>query len=228
MKKVNLLISGVAGKMGIAVAELAGSSNEFVVVAGIDKKDNTMPEIGGSGSVAAIIDFSSPQLLLEVLEWAVRAKVPVVSGTTGLSESDHQKLKEAAKIIPILWAPNFSAGIQLFKDLIHAVQPYAAQYSPQLEDIHHSQKKDAPSGTAIFLQNQLASVYSKKIPEPISVRAGGVFGEHTLKLFGEEEVITISHTALNRHVFARGSLNACSWLMKKPPGLYQYSEIFKR
>jgi 4-hydroxy-tetrahydrodipicolinate reductase len=228
MNKINLLVSGAAGKMGAAVLALAKEHQRFQVVAAIDRKDNELPEVGKSGAVQAVIDFSSPQLLTEILAWAVRAKVPVVSGTTGLLDADMKKIKEAAAVIPILWAPNFSAGIQLFKNLIAEIAPFTSDYSPQLEDIHHAQKKDAPSGTAIYLQNELEKIFSKDIPKPISIRTGDVFGEHTLQLQGAEETLLIRHTALNRQVFARGALQACEWLVQKKPGLYEFSEVYTK
>lgn len=226
MKTINFLLSGAAGKMGAAIREYAANDESYRLVAAVDRKDKKNLSVDKPGDVQLVIDFSSPQLLEEMLVWCVRAKVPIVSGTTGITEQTMQRLTDAAKAIPVLWAPNFSPGILLFNKLIGQMKDFSSLFTPQIEEVHHAQKKDSPSGTALLLQQSLGKVFQEPLPTPISVRAGGVFGEHSLRLFAEEEVIEIKHTALNRKAFARGALMAGRWLTEKKSGLFGFQDVF--
>jgi 4-hydroxy-tetrahydrodipicolinate reductase len=161
-----------------------------------------------------LIDVSSHQALRENLS----ANKPIVIGTTG--HLDFAPIQEAARYLPIFYAPNFSLGAALLNKLA----TLAAQYFPSDIDIietHHTQKKDAPSGFALLL--------AKNLPNPRihSIRSGKIIGEHTVLFNTAEERITLTHEAHTRDVFAQGALAAARFLLNKPPGLYTMDNLFQ-
>jgi 4-hydroxy-tetrahydrodipicolinate reductase len=178
-----------------------------------------------AGMVQVIIDFSSPELLGDVVEWCEKRGVPLVSGTTGLTESDFSRMKKAAEKIPILWAPNMSLGIAVLNELIKGLSVVKEQFDFQIEEFHHIHKKDRPSGTALFLQNTLESEVGETVEPPIVIRGGGIFGDHKVWAMGQEETLCLQHTALNRRVFARGAIQAAKWLVNQSPGSYSMKDV---
>jgi 4-hydroxy-tetrahydrodipicolinate reductase len=174
--------------------------------------------------VDAVIDFSLPALTMEVIEWCVKNRKPLVSGVTGI-ESDHKKaLESAAATIPVLWAPNMSLGVAVLARMLSQLS-HLEGFDFQIEELHHIKKKDKPSGTALFLQEKLTEAIGHEAPGPLAIRGGGIFGIHRVWAMGEEETITLEHTAMNRRVFARGALRATKWLLDKGPGLYRMDDV---
>lgn len=98
-------------------------------------------------------------------------------------------------------------------------------YDFQIEELHHNRKKDKPSGTALFLQEKLQSAVGSPLEAPVAIRGGGIFGIHRVWAMGQEETITLEHTAMNRRVFARGALKAATWLLGRPPGFYSMDDV---
>lgn len=173
---------------------------------------------------AVLIDFTLPEAFDEILGWCVQHKIPLVCGTTGLSDFQFDKMKKASQSLPLLWSSNMSLGIAFLRKLL---KNYATLegYDFQIEEFHHNKKIDAPSGTAKTLQEDLESALGKKLPEIVSIRGGGIFGVHNIYAMSQEEVITIGHQALNREVFARGAIRAAGWLQKQSPGLYGIIDV---
>lgn len=229
--KAQIILIGSEGRVGQEIKSLVAASNFAEIHASVDHKgrgqfvaiDKVKPVKN-----AVVIDFSAPENFRDSLGWAVKTKLPFVSGTTGLGKKNILALKAAAKTIPVLWSSNMSPGISLFLDFIETFGARLADYDLLIEEAHHSRKKDAPSGTAITLQNVLVKATKKKTPNPISIRGGGIFGVHKLWIMGEEETITFEHTALNRRVFARGAVAAAIWVKGKKPGLYAMRDVFRR
>lgn len=223
-KNLKLAVVGAAGRMGrevIALAEEAGHK----VVAQLDKGKTWSLK---KGDVDVLIDFSLPEGFAQALAWCVKNKTPFVSGTTGLSDKDKKQLKEAAKTIPVLYSANMSLGIAVMSAMLEQFQALE-DWDFHIDEVHHKQKKDKPSGTALLLDNKLSQVLDRKLPAPNSIRGGGVPGIHQVWAMGPEEVVVLQHTAFNRKVFARGALKAAVWLFDKTgPGLYDLSDLYKQ
>lgn len=221
MKKLRLVVCGGKGRMGQEIVKLA--KKDYKIIRLIDDPEDFLDLT--AKEVDVVIDFSSPQGLLNACRWCVKNKIPLVSGTTGLSAGELRKLQLAGKKIPLLWAANMSFGVALLKKML-SLFSVANEFQFQIEEFHHIRKKDAPSGTAKALYEQLSRAIGKKQILPIvSVRGGGIFGIHKVHAMAEEETITLEHVALNRAVFARGALRAAQWLVKKRKGYYTFDNV---
>ena len=222
MSQVKALICGASGRMGQALEEVAANKKKFKIVFGVsDKKELVKLD---PKKIDVVIDFSAPELFREILAWSEKHKKAFVSGTTGLTAADHGALKKAAQNISVLWAPNMSLGIQVMKSLFEKLASIDS-WDFQIEETHHKHKKDAPSGTALWLQEGLEKSIGKKLPKALSVRGGGVFGDHRVLALGDEEAIIIEHRALSRRVFAEGAWRAAEFLQQKKKGLYTLSDV---
>lgn len=231
MTQTKIAVIGAGGRMGQEVIQLAQEMPLVEFVCGVDAGaieylDN-FNEIDPS-AVNVLIDFSSPSLLHGLAEWCSLHKVCLVSGTTGLQEKDFLALNQAAQKIPVLWAPNMSLGIAFMAEILTQFSKISEEFDFQIEESHHINKKDAPSGTAIFLQETLEASISRKIPPALSIRGGGIFGIHKAWAMSKEETLTIEHTALNRTVFARGALKAACWLVDQGPGRYEIRDVLNK
>ena len=191
------------------------------------------------------VDFTMPEAMLAQLELAVQAKKAVVIGVTGLSDEQYAKVKAASQVIPVVWAPNMSVGVNL---LLHLVQT-AAKVMGQTADIeiieaHHRFKKDAPSGTALAIGNSIAKAIGRDLNQCAvygregitgerdqqtigfaTVRGGDIIGDHTALFADLGERLEISHKASSRSTFAQGALRAALWLQNKQPGLYSMQQV---
>ncbi|WP_419572314.1 4-hydroxy-tetrahydrodipicolinate reductase [Rheinheimera sp.] len=191
------------------------------------------------------IDFTMPEAMLQHLELAVQAKKAMVIGVTGLSDSQYAQVQAAAKLIPIVWAPNMSVGVNL---LLHLVQT-AAKVMGNSADIeiieaHHRFKKDAPSGTAMAIGHQIAKTLGRDLAEVAvygregitgerdqqtigfaTVRGGDIIGDHTALFADLGERLEITHKASSRTTFAQGAWRAALWLQNKQPGLYSMQQV---
>lgn len=175
--------------------------------------------------VSVWIDFTSGAGLTELLSATAKTGAPVVSGSTGLSKTDFGRLKAAAKKRKIFWAANMSPGLWAFRQAMKGLSAIS-NFDFSIEEIHHTQKKDRPSGTAKTLRSDLERISGKKIDTPVSLRLGGVFGVHTLIAASSNEMITMQHQALNRTVFAEGALLASDWLVGQTAGFYSMDDLF--
>lgn len=228
MAKIKVAVIGSMGKMGQEIIALVQADKDLSLVAKIDRgeKEKKNREVSDlPKDIDVVIDFSSPEVASDILQWCEKNGVALVSGTTGLSASQKEKFNQAAKKIAVLWEPNMSLGIAVLKTLLKNLGPLSESFDFQIEETHHRHKKDSPSGTAIALQEELVKSVKKKIPEPISLRAGGVFGDHRILALSESEVLEISHRALNRKVFAEGAVAAAKWLSKQKKGRYQMTDV---
>lgn len=165
-------------------------------------------------SCDVLIDVSSPLALSENLS----AKKPIVIGTTG--QLDRALLEKTAKHLPIFYAPNFSLGVAILKKICAEV----GRFFPADIDIieaHHKEKKDAPSGTALMLAEELPNSCIH------SIRAGKIFGEHTVQFTTGQERLTFKHEALSREAYAKGAIMAAHYIYNKPAGLYTMDDLLK-
>lgn len=222
MTAVRLGILGASGKMGQEILEVAQLDKRFVVAKKLGP--NHSIDLVGRGELDCVIDFSSPDGLLQALDWCVAHSCALVSGTTGLDEYHRMKLNEASNQIPLVWASNMSVGVHKLLSLLKGLSGME-DFDFQIEEVHHRHKKDAPSGTAITMQEVLQTVVPTPLPPPVSVRGGGIFGVHRVMVMGEEETLILEHQALRRTVFAKGALRAARWVVNQRPGLYGMQEV---
>lgn len=222
MKKIKIGLMGSAGRMGQEITTVINANPRcelsYAPLRG-EKWDAKK-----AAAVDVWIDFSSPEALKDVLKRATENKTPVVCGTTGFSKKEKELLKQYSKKIPVLWSSNMSLGVAVLNEALKAFSAIS-HFDFQIEEIHHNRKKDRPSGTALTLQENLEKAVDKKLPEALAIRGGGVFGVHKIFAMSDEEVLTFEHTALNRTVFAKGSVQAAEWLAKQKPGLYQIRDV---
>lgn len=228
---MKIIISGASGKMGQEIHTIIDADSNLEYLAGFGLKENpkfkvvSNPMALPEGADMAI-DFSSPESLLVMIEWCAQHRVPLVSGTTGVSEAHHQQLHKLSQKVPVLWSPNTSMGVALLKRLLEQTK-WPQGFDIQMTEYHHIHKKDKPSGTALLLDKALQTAGNKTQPI-LSIRGGGIFGIHKVDVMGPEEIISFEHTALSRGVFARGAIMAARWLHGKPAGLYSMDDVFSQ
>lgn len=221
MKKIKIGVVGPKGRMGQEVLSALRGDPRYEIVCELNrdiKIDETKAQ-----AVQVWIDFSSPQALSEVLRIAAKNKSAVVCGTTGIGAEEKALLKKYSAKIPVLWSSNMSMGVAVLNEALKALAA-VTNFDFQIEEFHHNKKKDKPSGTALTLQENLTKVVGRKLPEPLAIRGGGIFGIHKVYAMSDEEVLTFEHTALNRTVFAKGAIQSAAWLAKQKPGLYEVSD----
>lgn len=228
---IQIAVVGASGRMGEELLALA-AEHGFEVSGGVGRAEKTSSGLKLVDHVSKldpkktklVIDFSLPELTTDVLAWCAKEKVPLVSGVTGLTEELKANLNAAAKATPILWAPNMSLGVAVLSRMLKELK-HLHGFEFQIEELHHSRKKDKPSGTALFLQEKMEASIGEKAPAPLAIRGGGIFGIHRIWAMGEEETITLEHNAMNRRVFARGAMKAAQWLIKQKPALYTLNDM---
>jgi 4-hydroxy-tetrahydrodipicolinate reductase len=212
-------VLGIAGKMGKRIIALAAQDSEIKVIGGTGRGSLELEKVVALSDVA--IDFSSPDALEAHLEACIRAGTGMVIGTTGHSEKGRRLIEKGAQEIPILFSPNFSLGIAVCLEMASLMRKALGGYQMRIIEIHHINKKDAPSGTALALKQ----VMGEGVPIE-SIREGEVVGEHRMIVESEEERIELTHAAHSRDAFAKGALLAAKFLKGKPPGLYSLKELF--
>lgn len=216
---LKIALVGASGRMGNEVRALSAVAAE--ISSASDWKRVSPKDID------VVLDFSTPEGLRQALAWCVKNRTPIVSGSTGLKPSDRKALQAAARKIPVLYSGNMSLGIAVMSAMLKNFRA-VEDWDFQIEEVHHSKKKDRPSGTALLLQAELEGQLGRKLPEAQSLRGGGVPGIHTVWAMGPEEVVVLQHTAFNRQVFARGGLRAARWLFDKAkPGLYDLTDLYQ-
>lgn len=233
-KKIKLGLLGSAGKMGAAIRTLLKNNSDFAAFVEVcskptgdfDSSYSDLKKIPASTlkQVDVWIDFSRPEGLMNLLPTLQQMKKPLISGTTGFEGHQFSKVEASSKKTPIFWASNMSVGLWTLRQAIKALSTIS-HFDFALEEIHHTQKKDNPSGTAVTLHKDLEKVVGKKIAPAVGHRLGGVFGIHTITAASQSEMIKLEHNALNRTVFAEGALKAAKWIVKQPAGLYSMDDL---
>lgn len=242
---------GCNGRMGQMITKLVQEDEEAVIVAGIDIADNrengypVYTELSACDEEAdAIIDFSSAQGIEQRVDYAVEHKLALVECSTGLSEEQTEYLLAAGDKIAVLRSANMSLGVNLLIKLVQeAAKKLATEgFDVEIVEKHHNQKLDAPSGTALALadsineamdncyeyvydRSQVRQKREKKELGISAVRGGTIVGEHDVIFAGTDEVVTFSHTAYSRGVFAKGSVVAAKYLKGKKPGRYDMADV---
>jgi 4-hydroxy-tetrahydrodipicolinate reductase len=221
---VHVLLIGAAGRMGKAVLELSGNDSEIEIAGQCDLGD-AIDALMKDCDVA--IDFSHAKAIDEICRAVLHHGKPLVIGTTGHSQEQRTIIEEAAQSVPVVFASNFSVGVNvLFWLTRKAVELLGSDFSPEIIETHHKMKKDAPSGTAKTLGEILKTADKTHREIPIrSIRQGEVVGEHTVLFSGPDERLELTHRAASREIFARGALRAAKWIVSKPAGLYSMQDV---
>jgi len=244
-------VNGAAGRMGRTVIETAADRDDLDVVVGFDVAD--VDEVAGVPVVdaddvaaglaeydpAVIVDFTVPEATVALADACAESGVGMVVGTTGFDDDQLDALDSAADSVPILKAANFSRGIQALLRAVREAVGALDGYDLELMETHHNGKVDAPSGTAKTIletvqeQRDVEPVYGREGHAPreddeigvFARRAGDIRGEHELLLAGNDEVLSLSHHAEDRAVFAAGALDAATWLAGRDPGHYEFDSV---
>ena len=248
---INILLTGCNGRMGKAVAESVDNNDNCTIVAGIDVNDaNTASQFPTflsideyDGKCDVIVDFSFHTATKAILDYAIKKNIPVVLATTGHTEEETQYIKYASEKIPVFYSRNMSLGINLLIALAKkACQSLGESFDIEIIEKHHNMKLDAPSGTALMIADALKETRSieteyvynrqpvKKKREPSeigihAVRGGTIVGEHEVMFAGKNEIVTLSHSASSRNVFAEGAVRAALFMVGKPAGLFDMNSI---
>jgi 4-hydroxy-tetrahydrodipicolinate reductase len=219
------------GRMGKAIASAVAGDDRFAI--DLDHTD-------------VLVDFSAPDALQSSLGRAISASVPILVGTTGLQPEHQAMVEQAAITVAVIYAPNTSLGVNLLKGLVEqATARLGPEWDIEILEMHHRNKVDAPSGTALMLGQAAAKGRGATLQELsrfdrigehpharepgtigyASLRGGSVAGEHVVILATEGERIELGHRAENRSIFASGAVRACRWLVGKPAGRYSMTDV---
>jgi len=251
---IKIAVCGAAGRVGQSIIGLAKLDKEISITGALENAGN--PAIGSgapaitddiAGAITncdVIIDFTTPKASVEHLVEALKYSKSIVIGTTGFSETEISEIKAASKKIPVFFTPNMSVGVNLLFKLSEEAAKIVPGYDIEIVELHHNQKKDAPSGTAVKLLEIISRALGKdpkktgvfgrqgitgaRTKEEIgvmAVRAGDIVGEHTVYLAGPGERIELTHRAFSRDTFASGALRAAKWVYGKAPGLYDMQDV---
>ena len=232
------------GKMGTLIRETAAAAgDEIEAVFGRDD----LGQLGRLGRVADVVmDFSRPEALPEVASYVRRTGTPLLSGTTGYTEAEKGSLFALGSAAPVLWSANYSLGVAVLARALQVIAPVLGpDFDIEITETHHSQKADAPSGTALMIADAAASAcgheteyvferHSVRQPRDkkeigiSAVRGGTIVGEHEIIFAGHDEIMEIRHTALSREIFAQGAVEAAKFMATvNAPGLYDMSQLVK-
>lgn len=247
--QTRIFLSGCNGKMGHVIAEICGTYEDMAIVAGSDKNTEALSfpvyddPTKCEEEFDVIIDFSHVSALTLVLQLAAKTGKPLIMCTTGLSEEDKSALFATADKSAVFYSGNMSLGVNILISLVQkAASVLYPEFDMEIVEAHHNQKLDAPSGTALMIADaindtvggDLEYVYDrhdvrkkrdKKELGLHAIRGGNIIGEHSVIFAGPEEVLTISHSAMTRNVFARGAVAAARFMKGKAPGLYSMENL---
>ncbi len=219
--------------MGRAVLRLAAERTDLNIVAAVSRGGGqgvvdgapqfNASELADVPAFDVAIDFSVPTGFDRILALCLQRNASLVSGTTGLDDSQKSALDDASARIATLWASNFSLGVAVLTALVERAARALPDWDCDIVEMHHKRKLDAPSGTALSLG--LAAQQGGATPRCASLRAGDIIGEHTVQFTSDGERIELIHRAGNRDIFARGALHAAVKLVGRPPGVYRLGDL---
>ncbi|MBR4727550.1 MAG: 4-hydroxy-tetrahydrodipicolinate reductase [Clostridia bacterium] len=249
-----MLLCGCCGRMGKAVTAAVAEDPAIEIAAGVDlapQGDLPYPVVASPAlltpeqieKIDVIVDFSNPSALGGLLEFAAAHQLPAVICTTGLNEAQQALLAQAAKKIPVFFSANMSLGVNLIGVLAEkAAKVLGNSFDIEILEMHHNQKVDAPSGTALMLAERINAAldaprdyaydrHDRREKRPKAeigmhaIRGGTITGEHEIIFAGNDEVITISHSARSKALFATGAVNAAKFLVGRAPGSYSMNDL---
>lgn len=246
-----IILCGANGKMGKVIQSVVSARSDCEIVAGVDlnTESDSFPVYSNISAVSedadVIIDFTNPVLLDSLLDYAIKKSLPLVIATTGYDDNQKCLIQKASETAPIFFTYNMSIGINLLANLAKkAVSVLGSDFDIEIVEKHHNQKIDAPSGTALML----ADAICEEIDNPIkyefdrhskrekrtkseiglhAIRGGTIVGEHDIIFAGRDEIITLSHSARSKEIFAVGAVNAAIFMADKPTGMYTMKEMIE-
>lgn len=246
---INVFVTGCTGRMGSTVISQINNFKNMNLVGGfsIEKTPSTNYPIftdfnNINVKIDVIVDFSSPEGTLNMLNFAVKNNIPVVIATTGFSKEQEEQIREYSKSIPIFKSANMSFDINLMAKIVAEVAKKLSDADIEIIETHHNQKKDAPSGTALLLADAINNVFDEKKEYVFdrhsksekrssneigfsSIRGGNIVGEHTVQFFSPYETFEIKHTSYSRNLFAEGALKAAEFLVNQSNGFYDMNDL---
>ncbi len=248
---VKVIMHGCNGKMGQTITGLIAADEEIEIVAGVDARDEGKNAYPVFQSIAdctveadAVIDFSVAAAVDGLLDYCVNKKIPCVLCTTGLSQEQLEKVKEASQKVAVLKSANMSLGINMLLKLLREAAGILAPagFDMEIVEKHHNQKVDAPSGTALALADAIneqmdhayeyvydrSQIRAKRNDKEIgisAVRGGTIVGDHDVIFAGADEVVTFSHRAYSKAVFGKGAIQAAKFLKGRPAGMYDMADV---
>jgi len=247
--KIVVCVVGSLGKMGKEIIQIIKSdsafSDDFITVDPVGGKYSVIDDIDLSPShdgIDVVIDFTNPATTLDSSRWCVKNGKPLVSGTTGMTQDHLKVLERQAFEVPILWSPNMSLGVNLVNMLLPELAKKLPGFDIEIVEVHHREKKDAPSGTANLFADTLANAIGGRVvhgrdegecderdPGDVFVhamRGGTIPGEHQICFYGPDEVLKIEHRSISRKIFALGAVRAALWIIKAEAGkLYDMKDV---
>jgi len=238
---LKILLNGSCGRMGVAITNVA-EANGAVIQSACDTGDDASI---GAADCEAIIDFSFHEVTLGIAELAVKHSIPLVIGTTGHTAEEKTAILNAVNgKIPVVWAGNYSVGVNTLNYLTRkAAGILGEQYEPEVMEMHHHHKKDAPSGTAERLIEILKQSYALNDDQVVhgregivgarpakeigvhALRGGDIVGEHTVYFIGDGERLELTHKATDRKIFAQGAVRAAAWAVGQAPSVYNMEDV---
>jgi 4-hydroxy-tetrahydrodipicolinate reductase len=247
---MKIAIGGALGRMGHAVAAVAAADPALEIAGRFDRPgatgDGLSPREKAAAQAEVVIDFSTPEATIELAEALAGTGPRLVLGATGLSAEQKDRLAAAAKAGAIVYAGNYSLGLNMLIGLVRqaAAALPAEDWDIEVFEAHHKRKVDAPSGTALMLGQAAATgrgvdldqvqrrardgITNARPPGEIGfsvMRGGGIVGEHSVTFASEDEILSFAHSARDRSLFARGAVAAAKWVADKPPGLYDMQDV---
>lgn len=249
---IGIAINGILGRMGQELTAAIMKQDDLFIVGGIDtvetfhsdeicvsfNPDEVLPDAD------IVVDFSSGEGTFRITEACQKRSLPLITGTTGLSKKQQERVMQLSQTVPVVQAFNFSLGINLLINLLEkAADVLKGTFDGEIIDIHHRKKKDSPSGTALLLARALAKSLGLPEEEAIrygrqgknlergseialhSLRGGSVIGEHQVHMLCDHETIVITHKALSRCAFVDGVLRAARWIGSQKPGYYTMQDV---
>ncbi len=247
---LKIILSGANGRLGRTLASCIAEMDDIAIVAGVD----LLPAAGASFPVYtsfeqitepadAVVDFSRPDALHSVLEFAQSKNISAVLATTGYSANDKMMIVKYSGHIPVFFSANMSLGVNLQIELAKkAAEVLADRFDIEIIEKHHNLKVDSPSGTALAIAEGINSVFNgnknfvygrhdknaRRTPADLgihAVRGGTVVGEHDILFMGPDEVLEINHKAYSKQIFAQGAIHAAKYIAQKAPGLYSMADL---
>ena len=245
---LKIIMSGINGRMGKAVEELCEADESVVIVGGVDINlgiPHRFPTVNDPATLEtkadAIIDFSHHTCAPMLCDYAVKTATPVVFATTGYTEDELAVIKKASESIAVFTSANMSLGVNLIIELAKQAAAVLDGFDIEIIEKHHNKKLDAPSGTALMIADGVRAVrpdseyvYDRtgerkaRAKNEIgihAVRGGTIVGEHEVLFAGSNEVVTISHSAGSREIFAGGAVSAAKFIAGRKPGLYRMADM---
>ena len=252
MNEVKIILTGASGRMGKAVMALAEKDERVSVVAAVDVTPvvssvpfyNGVDELPAEPIADVIVDFSHHTATEGILNYAKKTGVATIICTTGHTDAELALIEEASKEVAVFRSGNMSLGINLLMTLVTKAASILEGFDIEIIEKHHNQKLDAPSGTALMLEKAAEAgvdytpnvVYDRHTERKKrekteigmhSVRGGTIVGEHEVIFAGHDEVVTLSHSAQSREVFARGALSAAVYMNGKSAGMYSMKDVIE-